>query len=132
MWPLYQITPRMFNLLSQTSEINIQFIFAVSDQGKIVADTLLRLPDEIVEDAMHTWFVKNTRDADQWSKYWISEAGLDQKDFELLSVHEVWCELESISVTPTLFFNGYELPVFYKLKDLPDLIRVSSTFEEIT
>jgi protein-disulfide isomerase len=34
-----------------------------------------------------------------------------------------WCKENKISYTPTIFFNGHELPKEYDLEDLPYFLR---------
>jgi uncharacterized membrane protein len=124
--PCIRMHSQLEKLVSQTSEINIQFIFSAAGEGKIIADTLLKIPDEYVAEAMDDWYINRTRSAKQWCEFWTEKVPLQQIDIELLSFHQRWCELESISATPTLYLSGYLLPNIYALKDIPELIRIIS------
>ncbi|HCD52391.1 MAG TPA: hypothetical protein DEQ34_08085 [Balneolaceae bacterium] len=46
----------------------------------------------------------------------------DQVITGLLSRHNAWVEQTHISKTPTLFVNGYEMPVNYTVDDLKAMI----------
>jgi uncharacterized membrane protein len=42
---------------------------------------------------------------------------------ELLHQHEKWSEASGIQYTPTLFINGYQMPPYYFINDLPGLVK---------
>ncbi|HMP32193.1 MAG TPA: thioredoxin domain-containing protein, partial [Saprospiraceae bacterium] len=124
--PCIRMHSQFEKLLAKTSEINVQYIFSASGEGKIIADSLLKIPAEFVEEAMHDWYVNRTRTAKQWSEHWAEKIKLGQYPSELLSFHDRWCDLEGVSATPTLYINGYLLPAIYTLDDLPQLVRMIS------
>jgi len=55
-------------------------------------------------------------------KYPIEDKLDDQAVEELESKHSDWMERQKINKTPTYFINGYELPGFYSIGDLTDLV----------
>jgi len=75
-------------------------------------------------ELIHDWF--ETKDIEVFSQQYLlnQERGNpgDQVITGLLSRHNAWVEQTHISKTPTLFVNGYEMPVNYTVDDLKAMI----------
>lgn len=72
----------------------------------------------LVRSILFDWYT--FMDADRFiAKYLI----IEQHDVSgMLQDHETWCSRAQITVTPSLFINGYPLPASYTVFDLPSLI----------
>lgn len=41
-----------------------------------------------------------------------------------IQLHRQWCELASIEATPTIYINGKQMPLAYKLDDVETLCAI--------
>lgn len=76
---------------------------------------------KLIHQALDDWYRAEKKDYSKFaSKYPMNgELKLQEEKIKLM---EDWCDKESISYTPTLFINGYELPKQYNVDDLKYLL----------
>jgi uncharacterized membrane protein/protein-disulfide isomerase len=72
-----------------------------------------------IKKALHDWHA--SRNYEDWAKKYPvifdgNETAQLEKQFD-------WCRMASISGSPTFFLDGYLLPEFYRLQDLPYMLE---------
>jgi hypothetical protein len=72
-------------------------------------------------NVLYNWYKEMNLDkfSKLYSLYGKDKVGVS----EIINQYEIWSEEARIQYTPTIFINGYELPVLYKAEDLKILIR---------
>jgi uncharacterized membrane protein len=101
-------------------ELCVATLFAVGDdpadrRWEMAAHTL-SLPDSIQGKSMADWFNSSKPDYNIWARKYSVEKKESTK--AILSEHDFWCKKLAIAATPTLFINGYPLPLEYDAEDL--------------
>ncbi|MBN3584793.1 VKOR family protein [Algoriphagus aestuarii] len=121
--PCSRVHPVLENLFEK-GNIDLQIIFASrsgDEKNELAIQHFLAIAEKddltLTRNALDDWYLADEKDyIDFAKKYPLNEELFLQK--EKLKLMEDWCEKESISYTPTLFINGYELPKEYKVEDL--------------
>lgn len=75
---------------------------------------------EKLADALHEWFGLKEKDHSKWMANYPTP--INGEENELLKKQRQWCDLAEITLTPTIFLNGYKLPEPYNWQDLKYLI----------
>lgn len=110
-------------LISGQSNIRCRFIFIGPSKGMQVAAQFLNASDQQIETIMDSWYHNNQQDLDHWTKG--NDVDLTSPDTAMqLNMHLRWCELASISATPTIFLNGLILPPAFQVKDIKRIVPV--------
>jgi len=113
-------------LMSELEDISCQFIMAVEhrpgDVGATVARRILSQPAEEMPLAMHEWYT--TLHLESWLKKTTAmQATSEEAGRTQLELHLRWCELAGVSTTPTIFFDGVEMPRHYAISEFKRLIE---------
>lgn len=71
-----------------------------------------------IRQVLHDWFM--LMDYEKFSAKYPVHAGIDITG--TLRRQEEWCKKAEIKHTPTIFINGYELPLLYAVNDIPGIL----------
>ena len=111
-------------LLAELEDVQCQFILAAArrphDAGPFVAERVLSQPAEQMTSILHEWY------AQPHFKNWLENtaaAPITEAGAEQLELHQRWCELAGVSATPTIFFNGIEIPRYYTMAETKRLLK---------
>lgn len=75
----------------------------------------------LLEEAMSSWYSSTNKNYDLWAKKYPVEM---HQDFRTALKHQnEWCDFAEITLTPTIFINGYRLPDPYRLEDITHLLN---------
>ncbi|ULT23591.1 hypothetical protein KUH03_31135 [Sphingobacterium sp. E70] len=66
---------------------------------------------------MDNWYEMKDKDYNQFALKFPIEVNLKVQKDKMVTMDN-WCNEMKIRATPTIFVNGYELPVEYKVADL--------------
>ncbi len=117
-------------LLEHANNLKVQIIFtATNNENDITAAPAKHLmaiaqcnDQEIIKKALDDWYLADKKDYDTFAaKYPLSQSGesiLKSVISGQITKQEAWCRAQEISFTPTIFFNGYQLPELYTVGDL--------------
>jgi uncharacterized membrane protein len=113
-------------LISANENINCFIVFLATneenDKRGDVARHILSLPAQQRAEALNAWYEHK-----ELSTLTVSESAKAQ-----IEKHQTWCNLAQITATPTLFYDGHELPNAYKVRDLQYLSYQHSDFAKST
>ena len=74
-----------------------------------------------MQEALNDWYSADKKDYRNFvEKYSLGEALKHQGN--KLNLMKRWCDDMSITFTPTIFFDGYQLPSVYAIQDIKHLI----------
>lgn len=118
----------LFELIERNNDLYIEEIFLVDKDedldGFRVATLMIDLfhKTEVADflKIMKKYYAKPNTDS------WIKQNGLESSHFdssEHLRNNFEWCIKNNIQNTPTILYNGNEMPVVYGLKDLEYLLK---------
>jgi uncharacterized membrane protein len=116
-------------LLQATNTINVKIIYRVPDvaqdkSGPVVKHFLAlhkKHNATALEKILMEWYKADNKDFDAFAKKHAVEMGENEFDTEIADMLQ-WCEEANVSHTPFLFFNGRQLPEFYTVEDLQQLL----------
>ncbi len=116
--------------LVKKGKINLQILFTATTNGddhtaKPVRH-LLAIADQgdenKTQEALDSWYMAPKKDYKAFANKYPLNGELAQQDSKIRAM-SAWCRKEKISYTPTLFVNGYELPIeFYGAADLKEIL----------
>jgi protein-disulfide isomerase len=112
-------------LLENNKEVEVRIIFFVSPDERDFRNKpvrhLLAIADQgdpqFTHEALNDWYSSSTKDYNAFSKKYRLNEELPRQD-QRISDMEAWCRQASISHTPTVFVNGYQLPELYNAEDI--------------
>jgi hypothetical protein len=122
--------PKMETLLrAHTEKVNGRIIFMVPNEKEnqlyktaIHLTALASHSPSIIEEALDNWYHTEKKDYALFAaKYPLN--GEIEKEKGNMDNMAAWCKENKISYTPTIFFNGHELPMEYDLEDLPYFLQ---------
>lgn len=110
--------------MTELEDVKCQIILAATnrpgDAGAFVIHRVLSQSVGEALDALHDWYT--TLRVENWLKKMplgeATEGGMTQ-----LGLHRQWCELAGVSATPTIFFNGIEIPRHYTISESKQLLK---------
>ncbi len=112
-------------LLAQTDTIQVQIIFSVGgaadDPRNVVAGCVLGQPAPQRETILDDWFAKSHPDVTVWAATHNAQSNTGTVE-NWLGQHADWCRIARIEATPTVYFDGYQLPDMYQVKDLGNVL----------
>jgi uncharacterized membrane protein len=129
--PCFRMHHRLFEFLKSKDNVSLEEVFLTSEDENStayrIAEAMLQLYHtqgiEIAKEAIASFY------KDEKSDYrkWLEEFGQCKADYhpgavQTLKKHIAWCRKRKISATPTILYNGYELPKEYTIEDLDYLI----------
>jgi uncharacterized membrane protein/protein-disulfide isomerase len=123
--PCAQAHKVLEDLLQNNPDIELQIIFTASDnetdRKAPPVKHLLAIAEmgneKLTQQALDDWYLAEKKDYDLFAlKYPLN--GELQKQSEKVKAMREWCSKVTISFTPTVFVNGYQLPEIYTIDDL--------------
>lgn len=114
-------------LLEGNPSVKYQIIFAATNDEKDIRGEFMRhlfsLPIEKRSPALDAWYAMEEKSLNKWSKQFGTTD--DETTKPTVELHQSWCDLAAVSVTPTLYWNGYKLPEVYQIKDLKHFTHIT-------
>lgn len=124
--PCSKAHPKIEKLLHQNSNLQVQILFMVPDTpgerlhtttSHLMAIAQTATTQAQVKQALDDWYLAETKDYDAFAaKYPLN--GEVAAQARAITAMEKWSQTNDIRYTPTIFFNGYELPPEYDPEDL--------------
>ena len=121
---------RMHRTLNQwlpgRKDIRFQVVFLTGydRQKRLIAEHLISLKlkgqNRQAKRALDAWYRLRTKNYKKWSREF--KVDFDPVSAEIINLQNRWCKNVSITGTPTLFIDGYELPVIYQASEIKYLI----------
>jgi uncharacterized membrane protein len=112
-------------LLAQTDDVQATIIFLVggadTDPRNVVAGCVLRQRTDQQVVVLDDWFLDSHADVTAWAAMHNTHHNTDAVA-TWLRQHADWCGLAQIKATPTIYFDGYELPKMYRVKELGNVL----------
>jgi uncharacterized membrane protein len=128
--PCAKAHPLVDELIEDNEDVNVRVIFTApndekNDASKIVKHFMALYEKgnpELIKNALDDWYNAEKKDYEVFAaKYQLN--GELQKQGKKLESMSKWCNDTGISVTPTFFVNGHQLPEVYKVEDLKHLLQ---------
>lgn len=123
--PCSKAHPKMEKILrTHPEKVNGKIIFMVPNEQEnklyktaIHLTALASYAPSIIEEALDTWYHDEKKEYEMFAdKYPLN--GEIEKEKANMDNMITWCKENTISYTPTIFFNGHELPSAYDLEDV--------------
>lgn len=123
--PCSRVHAEIDALLDSNPNIQIQILFNSYDnsydKAALPAKHLLSIfkdnDEEFTRQALHDWYSNEKKDFEEFSQKYPVGKQLS-KQGEVMRQMRDWCDKMEIHVTPTFFFNGFQLPEIYTVSDL--------------
>lgn len=113
-------------LLEENADVKVQIIFtATNNEGDIKLPPVKHLMaiantanTNTIKQSLDDWYLAENKDYTAFSvKYPLQKEILENASVQIAAMDN-WCKETSISFTPTIFINGYQLPNSYSIADL--------------
>lgn len=113
-------------LLEENADVKVQIIFtATNNEGDTKLPPVKHLmaiantaDAKTIKQSLVDWYLAENKNYEVFAvKYPLQKKILDNTN-EQIAAMDNWCKETSISFTPTIFFNGYQLPNSYGIADL--------------
>lgn len=123
--PCAKAHPKIEALLEQHSDLKARIIFTVPNEEDNVmikpVKHLLAIDEKkdeaITKRALDDWYLPEKKDYDLFALKYPMNGELSRQGFRVEAMSK-WCKEMKVSVTPTIFINGYQLPDAYSIEDL--------------
>ncbi len=124
--PCIQAHPKIENLLNKNENLKVQILFMTPDmpEDRIhkTVSHILAMSKKVktkpeMQQVLDDWYLPEKKEYEAFAaKYPLN--GEIRKEAANVSAMTKWCLENNISYTPTIFFNGYELPKEFDLEDI--------------
>lgn len=111
----------------EEQNIKIKMLFHVvddeTDLGAKVASHILAINEKdpvLAEMALEEWYSGQIKDFNLLTEKYTAEKTLESLTVE--QMQKDWCRVADITYTPTVFINGYKIPMPYKIEDAKYLL----------
>jgi len=112
-------------LLEENDNLKVQIIFTTTnkeDDIKIFpVKHLLAIAEKnnetLTKIALDDWYMAGKKDYTTFANKYPMNGELKMQD-KKIDIMKEWCEKAEIKATPTIFYNGYQLPDVYNIGDL--------------
>lgn len=119
---------KLDELLDKRKDIQLKVLFATANDEEDVRTkvakhfTALSLSKDklLVGQALNDWYSQSNKSYDQWVEKYPSTIS-EGLEAAMLKQNQ-WCDMVKVSLTPTIFINGYELVDPYSLDDIKYLL----------
>ncbi|WP_262890689.1 thioredoxin domain-containing protein [Gelidibacter maritimus] len=127
--PCAKAHPILENLVN-AGKINLQVLFTVHANGEDVkakpVSHFLAI-DELgdrsrIRQALDDWYLAEKKDYETFATKYPMNGELEKQTTKIEAMRQ-WCDAENITLTPTIFINGYELPKEYSIEDLKEVLQ---------
>lgn len=124
--PCAKAHPKIDKLLKETPNLKVKIIFTAPNDiehssykpvSHLLAINEKRNNEENIKQALDDWYLPDKKDYDFFAKKYPMNGELAKQGSKIEAMDN-WCKATSISFTPTLFINGYQLPDPYGIEDL--------------
>ncbi|UKJ07507.1 vitamin K epoxide reductase family protein [Solitalea lacus] len=127
--PCASAHPIIDELIHLNEDVQVQIIFTASedenDRRSQPVKHLLALNEkqdaQLIQQAMDDWYNNPKKDYETFAKKYLMNGELQKQGTRLQAMHE-WSNKMEIAFTPTFFINGYQLPEFYSIQDLKNIL----------
>jgi hypothetical protein len=119
---------RVNKVLAESPNLKCQVVLLTNsddiDDTARIARTIFSVPQELRHKAIDDWFARNDRNFDAWQTIYSE---YEEKDVATVfeTDQRMWSNEAEVKSTPTIFFNGRELPDSVQVEDLVQLTRFS-------
>lgn len=115
--------------LKKRNDIQLKVVFTTANEDNDSKTKVARhisalstLKDKtITEKALNDWYGQSTRKYETWAERY--PVTLSEEIAKITEHQKAWCKMAEITVTPTIFVNGYKLPEPYRLEDIQYLLN---------
>ncbi len=124
--PCLKAHPKIHKLLAENDNLNVEIIFMSTDKpGEIVHKTISHIlaatknvkDSKKIHQVLDDWYLAEKKDYNVFAeKYPLN--GEIEKVASMITDMSIWCNKNNIEYTPTIFFNGHEIPREYDLEDV--------------
>ncbi|MGN6196015.1 MAG: vitamin K epoxide reductase family protein [Ginsengibacter sp.] len=130
--PCAKAHPEIEKLLEETDNLKVQIIFTATNSEhdftalpvKHLLDIAQTYDESLTKKALDDWYLAEKKDYKVFTqKYRINGELKDQNS--KVDAMSRWCKKVDIQFTPTIFFNGYQLPNAYSISDLGYFLKNS-------
>lgn len=126
--PCAKMHVRVVNLLKQTNNLCIQYVFSsfrpeLDSSNKFLTSVYFEKTER--DKIFHLWFDKGKHDKENFFKIYHCDNDNKQVTLEF-ERHKEWKSKTGIVATPTILVNGYKLPDNYKIEDLKYITTIKS------
>ncbi|AKD56644.1 vitamin K epoxide reductase family protein [Spirosoma radiotolerans] len=124
--PCAKVHKELEQLLVRNYTVKANLMFTCDGTGGLTTQVAVHLmaltQQDNVTQALADWYEQPQKNFDAWAKkYPVMANSMDWAT--VANRHRDWCLAANITVTPTLFVNGYKLPTQYRLVGLKWLIN---------
>jgi protein-disulfide isomerase len=71
--------------------------------------------EQVIKHALDDWYLSDKKEYDVFAAKYVMNGELT-KQGEKIEAMDNWCKSMNIHVTPTVFINGYQLPMLITLR----------------
>jgi uncharacterized membrane protein len=123
--PCAKAHPEIEKILEENKNVKVQIIFTATNDEKdyrsLPVKHLLAIAENNEEtktkQALDDWYLADKKDYELFAKKYPMNGELEEQNSKIEAMDK-WCKEMEISVTPTFFINGYQLPDAYSIGDL--------------
>ncbi len=123
--PCAKAHPEIEKLLEENNNLKVRIIFfalyGINHERTLPAKHLLAIADAqnegLTKMALDDWYLANKKDYNVFAEKYPMNGELQMQN-ERVNKMKKWCDDTGISFTPTFFYNGFQLPDAYNIKDL--------------
>jgi uncharacterized membrane protein len=113
---------KLLHLHKQNLRVQVMFMVPDAPEGRIhqTASHLLAVAQkqpEVIAAALDDWYLPEKKDYITFAAKYPLNGEVKQQQMHITAMTD-WCKANTIAYTPTIFFNGHELPNDYDLEDL--------------
>jgi Protein-disulfide isomerase len=128
--PCAKAHPELDALIHSNPNIKVRIIFTATgeenDRRTLPVQHLLAIQErdgrEQVQKAVDNWYMAETRDYTAFSNKYPMDGELKKQRYKIEDMHR-WCQQMKITVTPTFFINGFQLPDSYRIEELKHILK---------
>ncbi|MFC1226221.1 vitamin K epoxide reductase family protein [Pedobacter sp. BG31] len=127
--PCAKIHPILNNLLEKIDDLSIQILFTASNEDNDLRNkpvkhflAIYETNKVLTKDCLDDWYTTPGKNYDHFAaKYQVNEH-LNRQSEKIDEMND-WCKKMNIDFTPTIFFNGYQLPESYSITDIEHFLK---------
>jgi uncharacterized membrane protein len=128
--PCAKMHPVLDDLLEDIGDLSVQILFTAStdhkdERAKPVKHLLAIYEannEELTKDSLADWYNAPEKNYDLFAEKYKIDGDLSKQTEKVDKMHD-WCKKMNIEFTPTIFFNGYQLPETYNITDLEYFLK---------
>jgi len=117
------------NIISNNTRVNLQIIFTSKNTENDISAPIVRHlmaiaetgNKELIQKSLHDWYLSKEKNYERFNIDHPLNIELRQMDSSIDAMAD-WCEKAEVTLTPTIFINGFLLPENYNVDELRNLI----------